>query len=93
MKVPYSMDESEPDLYGGMGGQRDEDYNCHGGDYTPDSNWSQPSVRVEPKIYTQGDMDLVIQANLKAIDEMREEVMEAYDNGYTSGFSAGVCCS
>lgn len=86
MKVPYSMDESEPDLYGGMGGyQSDDDQwetqtkwegNSFGGDYEP---------RTIPRVYTQKEMDLVIQYNIKA-------VRQAYEEGYEDGLLNGVHC-
>lgn len=81
MKVPYSMDESEPDLYGGMGGIRSDDDHwereCFGGDYEP---------RIIPKVYTQKEMDLVIQFNIKAVQEAREE---GYDRGFEDGVIEG----
>lgn len=94
MKVPYSMDESEPDLYGGMGGYQSED-----DQWETQTKWEsedrtpKPVFKMEyvacPKFYTQEDMDKVIQQNLKAIDKLRLEIDDAYDKGYWQGRDDG----
>lgn len=64
MYVPYSMDDREPDLYGGMGGQRSDD------DYY--QNVTMEYVEVS-KFFTQEDVNKIIQHNLKAISQARQE--------------------
>lgn len=79
MKVPYSMDESEPDLYGGMGGLRSDE----------EERYVSEERTCQYRFYTQEDMDKVIQKNLKAIDKLRLEIDEAYDKGYWKGRDDG----
>lgn len=81
MKVPYSMDDSEPDLYGGLGGY-------HNNDYYESRNVTLEYVEL-PKFYTQEDMDKVIQHNLKSIAELRKEIDKAYEDGYDKGYWSG----
>lgn len=87
MNVPYSMDDSEPDLYGSLGGHSNDDYEY---EYTQ-TKWDgvgfvSPEVKQKinhsPKIYTQEDMTKVIQYNLRA-------VQRAYNEGYEDGVKDG----
>jgi hypothetical protein len=73
------MDDSEPDLYGGMGGQRDDDY------YTPTVR-DNHLVRGEKK-YTQTQVNQLIQKHFEAIDKSRMEILQAYHDGYMDGQS------
>lgn len=94
MKVPYSMDESEPDLYGGMGGHRfDDDH------FETQTKWdcedrSYSNVKLEEvecvKFYTQEEMTKVIQHNIKTINNLRLEIDQAYDKGYAEGYKDGL---
>lgn len=87
MLVPYSMDESEPDLYGGMGGQS---Y-----DYPPDdrdlcSPWepSEPTPRPQPKYVFYSEEELAqsevfhrllnktLKCKERQIDELRQEILK-----------------
>lgn len=79
MKVPYSMDDNEPDLYGSLGSH-----------YEPDEEVVIPIDRTcQYRFYTQDDMNKVIQKNLEAIAELRKEIDEAYDKGYWQGRDDG----
>lgn len=74
MHVPYSMDDREPDLYGGMGGNQPDD-----DPYPHSTSYNVVLEYVEcPKFYTQEDMNKVIQHNIKA-------VRNAYEEGYKEG--------
>lgn len=87
MHVPYSMDDSEPDLYGSLGGHNDSD------DYYTQTKWESEdrasaytNVRLEhvacTKFYTQEDMDKVIRASIT-------NARNAYDDGYKEGYDDG----
>lgn len=69
MYVPYSMDEREPDLYGGMGGIRSDDYYESPREY---NNVTLEHVECV-KFFTQDDMNKVIQHNLQALKTARNE--------------------
>lgn len=91
MYIPYSMDESEPDLYGGMGGQRfDVDQWETQTKWKSEERSDYPNVKLEnvnvPVWYTQEQMDKVIQFNIKALHLAREE---SYDEGYRDGYIEG----
>lgn len=76
MKVPYSMDDSEPDLYGGLGGHHSDDWETQTkweGDYIGGS--LTPYVKPEA-VFTQEEMTKVIQHNLKVVHEYRNEIEE-----------------
>lgn len=92
MHVPYSMDDNEPDFHCGMGGQSNFD------DYEPTSdeisaaladademNYNMRTFGTidRPKgLFSQSEMDKVIQHNLK-------DVHAAYESGYDAGFEEG----
>lgn len=84
MHVPYSMDDSEPDLYGSLGSSVDE---------VNDLWWQERNVRMEyvecPKFYTQADIDKLINTHIQAMDQMRQEVLEAYEDGYEKAYDIG----
>lgn len=91
MNVPYSMDDSEPDLYGSLGGRsNDDDY------YETQTKWDgvdrshYPNIRMEeikiPVWYTQEQMDKVIQFNINAV---RKAYEEGYDDGFEQGHAEG----
>lgn len=74
MHVPYSMDDNEPDLYGGMGGSSDDrDY---------DLDRAVEVFRRDSYVYTQKQMDDVIQYNINA-------VRASYDEGFRDGWTEG----
>lgn len=74
MHVPYSMDDSEPDLYGSLGGHCNYDPYPHSTDYNP--------VIEQTQGYTQKQMDDVIQYNINA-------VRASYDEGFRDGWTEG----
>lgn len=79
MHVPYSMDDNEPDLYGGMGGYQPDD-----DPYPHSTSYNVVLEYVEcPKFYTQEDMNKVIQHNIKSVHA-------AYDQGWSEGYREGV---
>lgn len=68
MHVPYSMDDNEPDLYGGMGGRRDE-YEYPNYEYDGDSLAQATTIidrnDEEPLEYTYSQvMRLITQSRL-----------------------------
>lgn len=83
MHVPYSMDDREPDLYGGMGGYNDDEYNqtkWEGNGYSSDRDHELDAAlyafRKGNYCYTQEDMTKVIQKNLEAVHSLRLDVQE-----------------
>lgn len=83
MKVPYSMDDSEPDLYGGLGGHHSDDWETQTkweGGYSSgmdhDLDVAVKAFRKDNYCYTQEDMTEVIQHNLKVVHEYRNEIEE-----------------
>lgn len=67
MHVPYSMDDSEPDLYGGMGGQRFDDE-------APD--WEPPVERMYSETEVREIMRKMVAKHQEAIDELRQELLK-----------------
>lgn len=79
MHVPYSMDDSEPDLYGGLGGHVERD-----------DNMPQASLDLKPVplyvFYSQEEMyksdafqhmlGKVLKCKERQIDELRVEILE-----------------
>lgn len=90
MKIPYSMDDSEPDLYGGLGGHHSDEWETQtkweGNSYSSDLDRAVEVFRHDLYVYTQADMTRVIQQNLKAVAEARQE---CYNSGYEDGYREG----
>jgi hypothetical protein len=77
------MDDSEPDLYGGMGGYQSDDHDP----YPHSRSYNVVMEHVDcPKFYTQEDMDKVIQASLT---NARNQYEEGYDSGFEDGYKEG----
>lgn len=83
MHVPYSMDDNQPDLYGGMGGYSDDEYtqtkwegNGYGSGRDHELDSAVHAFRQSNYCYTQEDMTKVIQNNLKTVHEYRLEIEE-----------------
>lgn len=80
MHVPYSMDDSEPDLHCGMGGQRSDDRDMC-------SSW-EPAPRPQPKYVFYSDEELAqsevfhrllnktLKCKERQIDELRQEILK-----------------
>lgn len=67
MYVPYSMDDSEPDLYGSLGGHYERDHEL---------DKAVEVFRRDTYSYTQEDMTKVIQHNLREVARYRSEIEE-----------------
>lgn len=95
MHIPYSMDDLETDLHGGLGGHQpnDDEWYFEWIEKLQEKYWVSKNARMDyiecPKFYTQTDIDKLIQKHLQAIDLMREEIMESYTAGYDSGYTVG----
>lgn len=85
MHVPYSMDDSEPDLYGGMGGyssfedtQTKWDCEDRSDSYSHSTSYTPVIAKTvnEKLVFTQEDMNKVIQSHIKQIDGYRNEILE-----------------
>lgn len=84
MRVPYSMDDNEQDLYGSLGGHQPTD------EWETQTKWEGNSIgssdteldiavrafRQNNYCYTQEDMTKVIQHNLKTVNDYRNEIEE-----------------
>jgi flagellar biosynthesis/type III secretory pathway protein FliH len=86
------MDDSEPDLYGGMGGYSDDEYTQTkwegNGIHHTSNDENVVSMEYVPciKFYTQEEMDKVIQASL---NNARAAYEDGYEDGYDEGYTAG----
>ena len=86
MKVPYSMDDDEPDLYGSLGGHQPDDQDLH-------SSCGDPVQRKLPLVSTpmfvfysveelvtseefQRQLGMALKSKQKQIDELRVEILE-----------------
>lgn len=84
MHVPYSMDDSEPDLYGSLGGS-----SCHNDDWETQTKWEGNNIDpyphsttynpmiVEQKSYSQAEMDKVIQHNIDKVRLLENQLDNA----------------
>lgn len=65
MHVPYSMDDTEPDLYGGLGGHYEVEH------------YPQP-VRKMERMFTEDEVRKIV---LKSIEQSRAAYEEGYADG------------
>lgn len=84
MKVPYSMDDNEQDLYGSLGGHSNDDWdtqtqwegNSYGAGRDYELDLAVQAFRKDNFCYTQEDITKVIQHNLKTVNDYRNEIEE-----------------
>ena len=77
MHVPYSMRDDEPDLYGSLGGGYSDDCSTdYSDDPYPHSTTYNPVIE-QTRVYTQDDMDKVIQHNITKTHNLELLVLEA----------------
>lgn len=82
MKVPYSMDDNEPDLHCGMGGYRDEyDYPNyeHDGDSLAQATTIIDRNDYEPLEYTHSQVMKMINQSRVEPDELEFKLQKAID--------------
>lgn len=88
MHVPYSMDDSEPDLYGSLGSYTETT------DDIDDRYWSKKNVRMEKvecvKFFTQEDINKLLHKHMQTIDEMRRDIVSHYNEGWEDGYQIGL---
>lgn len=80
MHVPYSMDDSEPDLYGTLG--------SHGVDYE-DTPYKPPIRASAQLVFTQDQMNAVLRKHQEHVNELRREILDAHSDGYEQGWLIG----